>query len=50
MNFTSIWIDDKFLLFNEKYTVLQACSEVYIDLPLFCYHEALSIAVIVECV
>lgn len=32
------------MVFNEKYTVLQACHEIYLDLPIFCYHEALSIA------
>lgn len=38
------------LYFNKNYTVLQACLEAKIDVPFFCYHEKLGIAVIAECV
>ena len=40
-----IFINNKYYNnFNEKYTILQFCISVGINVPFFCYHERLSIA------
>lgn len=40
-----ITIDNKYYKnFNEKYTILQFCISMGINIPFFCYHEHLSIA------
>lgn len=39
-----VFINDKIVETSEKYTVLQLCSKVGIEIPRFCYHPKLSIA------
>ncbi len=46
----NIIIDNKVVNVLPNITVMQACLEQKIDVPRFCYHERLSIAVRVVCV
>ena len=39
-----ITVDNKVLNVEEGTTILQACQKLGIALPIFCYHEKLSIA------
>ena len=46
----SLKINDTEYEVPQGYTILQACEEVGVTVPRFCYHERLSIRVTVECV
>ena len=39
-----VFIDNKRVLVDPGTTILQACSELGIDIPRYCYHDRLSIA------
>lgn len=39
-----IWVDNRYYLVNNNYTIFQFCAKIGINLPCFCYHERLSIA------
>ncbi|MCG8540902.1 MAG: 2Fe-2S iron-sulfur cluster-binding protein [Clostridia bacterium] len=39
-----VYINDKLVETSDKYTILQLCSKVGIEIPRFCYHPKLSIA------
>ena len=39
-----ITVDNKILNVEEGTTILQACQKLGIEIPIFCYHEKLSIA------
>ena len=39
-----VYVNDKLVETSEKYTILQLCSKVGIEIPRFCYHPKLSIA------
>ena len=43
-------VDNTEIVVKPGTTVLQACEIAGKEIPRFCYHEKLSIAVIVECV
>ena len=42
--FINIYVNEKFRALQEGLTILQACGEILLDIPRFCYHERLSIA------
>lgn len=44
LDYTDIIINDKQVKIKKGLTIIQACEEVGIQLPRFCYHEQLSIA------
>ncbi len=44
LEYTDIIINDKFVKIKKGLTIIQACEEIGIQLPRFCYHEQLSIA------
>ncbi len=39
-----IWIDNRYFLVKDIYTIFQYCAKKGINLPCFCYHERLTIA------
>jgi len=39
-----IWVDNRYYIINNNYTIFQFCAKIGINLPCFRYHERLSIA------
>ena len=44
LEYTDIIVNDKAITVKKGLTIIQACEEIGIQLPRFCYHEQLSIA------